>query len=78
MPNIRNAITSNIVFPSCSICEKIVNDKDDAIQCNLCQAWIQLKYNKLNHTDYKYLPGSIDLWSCLYFSSSIFRFRFLP
>ena len=33
MPNIRNASTSNIVFPLCNICEKSVSDKDDTIQC---------------------------------------------
>ena len=55
MPNIRNASTSNIVFPSCNISEKCVSDKDDAIQCDICQAGIYLKCNKLNHIDYKYL-----------------------
>ena len=43
MPNIRrNTSPSNIVFPSCNICEKKVHDKDDAIQCDICQAWIHL------------------------------------
>ena len=49
MPNIRNATTSNIVFP-CNICEKRVSDKGDAIECDICQVRIHLKY-KLNHTD---------------------------
>ena len=77
MPNIRNASTSNIVFPSCNICEKSVIDKDDAIiQCDICQALIHLKC-KLNHINNKYLQGSNDPWFCLYCCSSIFPFGFL-
>ena len=66
MPNLRNASTSNIVFLSCNICEKSVSDKDDAIQCDICQAWIYLKGNKSNHIEYKYLQGSSNPWSYLY------------
>ena len=77
MPNLRNASTSNIVFPSCNICEKSVSNKDDAIQCDICQAWIHLKCNKLNHIDYKYLQGSSDPWFCLYCCSTIFPFGLL-
>ena len=77
MPNLRNGSTSNIVFPSCNICGKSVSDKDDAIQCDICQAWIHLKCNKLNNIDYKYLQGSSDPWFCLYCFSSIFPFGFL-
>ena len=57
MLNLRNASSSNIVFLSGNIS---VTDKDDAIQCDICQAWIHLKCNKLNHIDYKYLQGSRD------------------
>ena len=60
IPNTRTATTSNIVFPSSNICEKSVSDKDDAVQCNICQVWIHLKCNKLNHINYKYLQGSSD------------------
>ena len=77
MPNLRNASTSNIVFLSCNICEKSVSDKDDAIQCDIYQAWIHLNCNKLNYIDYKYLKGSIDIWFCLYCCSSVFPFGFL-
>ena len=77
MPNLRSASTINMVFPSCNICEKSVSDKDDAIQCDICQAWIHLKCNKLNHIDYKYLQGSSDPWFCLYCCSTIFPFGLL-
>ena len=77
MPNVRNARTSNIIFPSCNICEKIISDKDDAIQCGICQVWIHLKCNKLNHIGYKFIQGSSDPWFCLYCCSSIFPFGFL-
>ena len=71
LDDLRNA-SSDIIFPSCSICEKSVSDKDDAIQ-----AWIHLKCNKLNHIDYKYLQGSSDPWFCLYCCSTIFPFGLL-
>ena len=77
MPNLRNTSTSNIVFPSCNISEKSVSDKDHAIQCDICQAWIHLKCNKLNHIDYKYFQVSRNPWFCLYCCSSIFPFGFL-
>ena len=77
MPNVRNARTSNIIFPSCNICEKIISDKDDAIQCGICQVWIHLKCNKLNHIGYKFIQGSSDPWFCLYCCSSVFPFGFL-
>ena len=77
MPNLRNASTSNKIFPSCNICEKSVSDRDDAIQCNICQACKRLKCNKSNHINYKYLQGSSELWFCLYHCSSVFPFGFL-
>ena len=77
MSNTKNASTGNIVFPSRSVCEKSVDDKDDAFQCDICQAWIHLKYNKLNHIDYKYLLRSSNPWFRLYCCSSIFIFGFL-
>ena len=77
MPNLRNASTSNIVFLSCNICEKSVSDKDDVIQCDVCQVWIHLKCNKLNYIDYKYLQGSCDPWLCCYCCSTIFPFGLL-
>ena len=38
MPNLRNASTSNIVYPSCNICEKRISDKNDDVQWDICQA----------------------------------------
>ena len=53
MPNIKNAIIRNAT-------EKNGNHKDDDIQCDIWQAWIHLKCNRLNHIDYKYLQRSSD------------------
>ena len=74
-PNVRNT-SSNIVFPW-NICEKRVNDKNAAIKCDICQTRIHLKYNKLNHIDYKYFQGLKDPWFCVYCCSTIFPFGFL-
>ena len=60
--NLRNDSTSNVVFLLCNICQKSVSDKVDTIQCDICQAWIHLKCNRLNRIDYKYLQGSSDPW----------------
>ena len=54
---------SNIAFPS-KICNININNKDRAVQCDICQFWIHIKCNKLNHIDYKYLQGSNDPWYC--------------
>ena len=55
---------SNIAFPS-KICNININNKDRAVQCDICQFWIHIKCNKLNHIDYKYLQGSNDPWYCI-------------
>ena len=34
---------------------KNVHDKDKAVQCDLCELWIHIKCNNLNHLDYRYL-----------------------
>ena len=52
---------SNTVFP-CKICNININNKDRAVQCDICQFWIHIKCNKLNHIVYKYLQGSNDPW----------------
>ena len=55
---------NNIVYPS-KICHVNVNDKDSAAQCDICQSWVHVKYNKLHRIDYKskaqISPGTICL-----------------
>ena len=55
---------SNIVFP-CKICKINNKNKDSAVQCGICQFWIHIKCNKLDHIDYKYIQGSNDPWYCI-------------
>ena len=64
---------NNIAFP-CKICHVNISNKDSAVQCDICQPWVHMKYNKLNHIDYKYLQGSIDPWYCLSCCSKICPF----
>ena len=47
----------NIKHPKFSrrICTKNVHEKDKAVQCDLCELWIHIKYNNLNYLDYRYL-----------------------
>ena len=53
----------NIVY-SCKICRVNTNNKDHAAKYDICQSWVHMKCNKLNHIDYKYLQGSNDAWYC--------------
>ena len=64
--------SSNIVFP-CKICNININNKDSVFQCD-SQFWIDIKCNKLNHIDYKYLQGSNDRWYCISCCDEIFPF----
>ena len=64
---------NNIVYP-CKICHLNVNNKDSAAQCDICQSWVHIKCNRLNHIDYKYLQGSNEPWYCLSCCSNIFPF----
>ena len=66
----RNA---NIVFPF-KLCRRNVNDRDAAIQCNICQIWVHLRCNKLTLVDYKYLQWSTDSLFCLSCCSTILPF----
>ena len=43
---------SHLIFP-CKICNKNVNDKDHAIQCDICNFWVHIKCKNLNYIDYK-------------------------
>ena len=38
------AVSRNSKFP-CKICAKNVQDKDKAVQCDLCELWIHIKCN---------------------------------
>ena len=56
---------SNLVFP-CKMCNTNIKDTDSAAQGDICQFWIPMKCNYLNHiTHYKYLQGSNDPWFCI-------------
>ena len=67
---------SYLMFPS-KICNKNINDKDHAIQCDICNFWVPIKCNNLNYIDQKYLQGNNDPWNCITCSSSIFPFNCL-
>ena len=54
----------HLIFP-CKICNKNVNDKDPAIQCNICNFRVDIKSNNLNYNDYKYFQGNNDPWYCI-------------
>ena len=43
-------------FP-CWICAKNVLDKDEAVQCDICEFWIHIKCNNFNYLDYRYLQN---------------------
>ena len=55
---------TNAVFP-CKLCNKNINDRDAAIQCDIFQFWVHLRCNKLTLVDFKCLQESTDPWFCL-------------
>ena len=58
----------------CKIFHVNLNNKDSAAECYICQIWVHMKCNTLNHIDYKHLQGSNDPWYC--FSCCNERFPF--
>ena len=63
-------------FP-CKICAKNVQDKDKAVQCDLCELWIHIKCNNLNYLNYRYLQNCDQSWYCIECCSTIFPFNTL-
>ena len=63
-------------FP-CKICAKNVHDKDKAVQCDVCELWIHIKYNNLNHLDHRYLRHCDESWYYIECCSTIFSFKSL-
>ena len=66
----------HMIFSS-KICSYNVNDKDHAIQYDICNFWVHIKCNNLNYIDYKYLQSNNDRWYCITCSSLIFPFNWL-
>ena len=60
-------------FP-CKIRAKNVQDKDKAVQCELCELWIHIKCNNLNYLDYRYLQNCDESWYCIECCSTILPF----
>ena len=63
-------------FP-CKICAKNVQDKDKAVQCDLCELWIHIKCNNFNCLDYRYLQNCDEFWYSIACCSIIFLFNSL-
>ena len=63
-------------FP-CKICAKNVQDKDKAVQCDLCELWIHIKCNNLDYLYYRHLQKADESWYCIECCSTIFPFNSL-
>ena len=59
------------------ICAKNVQDKDKAVQSDLCELWIHIKCNNLNYLDYRYLQNCDESWYCIECCGTIFHFNSL-
>ena len=60
---------SNIV-----ICNTNIKDTDSADQFGICQFWVNMKCNNLNHIACIYLQGSRHPWFCISCYNEIFPF----
>ena len=58
-------------------CAKNVQDKDKAVQCDLCGLWVYIKCKNLNYLDYRYLQNYDESWHCIECSSTIVPFNSL-
>ena len=69
----------NINHPKypCKICPKNVQDKDEAVQCDLCELWIHIKCSNFNYLDYRYLQNYGECWYCIECCSTTFLFNSL-
>lgn len=47
----------------CRIYKKNVNGNYDAIQCDIGNFLVHIKYNNLNYMDYEYLQQNNDPWT---------------
>lgn len=52
-----------IRFP-CSVCNKLVTDNQDAIQCDSCNLWSHRKCNGISTVEYENLFSSENEWVC--------------
>ena len=59
------------------ICAKNVDEKDKAIQCDLCEIWIHIKSKNLNYLDYRYLQSCDGSWHCMDCCGTVFPFNYL-
>ena len=50
---------------------------DKAVQHVICELWIHIKCNNLNHLDYRYLQKCDESWYCIECCSTIFPFNSL-
>ena len=66
-------MSSAIKIP-CKICESNVTNCDQAIQCDLCDYWVHIKWNDLNYIDYKFLISN-DSWFYISCCSEILPFN---
>ena len=58
----------------CKTCDTNIKNTDSAAQCDICQFWIHIRCNNLNHIDSKYLQGSNDPCFCITCCNEIFPF----
>ena len=63
-----------VITFSCSICVKVIGDKEGSIFCDKCNLWVHIKCNNLNYIDYKYLSGNDEPWFYLRFNRQLFLF----
>ena len=45
--------------------QKNVHEKDKAVQYDLCELWIHIKWKDLNYLDYRYFQNCDESWYCI-------------
>ena len=53
------SVNVNDIVYSCKVSYGNVNNNGSAARCDICQSWIHVKFDKINHIDYKYFKAQI-------------------
>ena len=49
---------------TCAICDKIVKNRDKALQCDNCEKWSHIKCSNIDNVTYQELAKSDENWFC--------------
>ena len=55
--NKDNKLDTESAVDKCKVCEKIVRDKDKAVECEMCKTWVHCKCDSISDELYKIIKS---------------------